>query len=238
MLLRAYSDLHGFLPTVEPCDALLIAGDICPIDGEFGDHSPASQARWIEQYFNPWIDAQPTDRVVLIGGNHDAILDPDYAEGCAYQLHSRVEYLVDGGTRLGEDGPTVWGQPWIPTLQNWPFYRSDDQLREIAAAVPPGQDIWLLHSPPASAEPSYGLDRTHRGVRAGKPIMTDRIEELAPKLIICGHIHEGFGLAELAGVPVANVAYVDQGYAPRHRHLAVEYDCAAGSVAAMEMVTT
>lgn len=224
MIIRAYSDLHGYLPHLEPCDALLIAGDICPIDGEYGDHEPKTQARWLKEVFNPWIDAQPVEQVVLIGGNHDAILDPVQGRGFHHELHPKITYLQDSGMQIKNGGPKVWGHPWIPKLAMWPFYKPNFKLKVIADEMPPGYDIWLLHSPPASFEPSYRLDYAKNGEHAGNPFITPRIAELKPQLVICGHIHEGYGLTGLHDSNVANAAFIDEKYRVRWRHLGIEWD--------------
>lgn len=224
MLIRAYADLHGFLPHIEPCDALLLAGDTCPIEGEFGDHEPMTQARWLREVFNPWVDAQPVERVVLIGGNHDAILDRVYSQGLPYELHEKITYLLDSGTRIGETGPRVWGSPWTPELVEWPFYKTHFGLREIAAAMPRDYEIWLLHSPPASSAHGYRLDYAKNGEHAGNPFTTLRLAELKPQLVICGHIHEGYGIAGLHESNIANAAFLDQGYQVRWRHIEIEWN--------------
>ena len=57
----AISDLHGdLIPADEfpPCDLLLIAGDVSPID----DHSPRAQQLWLETVFAPWLSQLPARR--------------------------------------------------------------------------------------------------------------------------------------------------------------------------------
>lgn len=236
MLIRAYSDFHGFLPHIEPCDVLLIAGDISPIGGEYGDHSPKTQARWLKEVFNHWVEAQPVQHVVLIGGNHDAILDPIYGRGFHYELHPKITYLLDSGIQLGEHGPRVWGSPWIPKLARWPFYKPNYRLEEIAAQVPHGHEIWLLHGPPHSAEPGYRLDLAKNGDHAGNPFTAARIEELEPQLVICGHIHEGYGLTGLHESNVANVAFIDETYGVRWRHLEIDWNDDERSIERVELM--
>lgn len=68
MRVCAISDLHGFLPEIEPCDLLLICGDIMPLNIQ--SNMPASE-KWLDEVFIPWIDNQPIDQAILIAGNHE-----------------------------------------------------------------------------------------------------------------------------------------------------------------------
>lgn len=221
MLIRAYSDLHGFLPHIEPCDLLLIAGDICPIDGEYGDHRPETQARWLKEVFNPWCEAMPVDQIVLIAGNHDAIFEAKF-DAIEYEQSEKWWYLFDSSVQI-ENGPLIFGQPWIPNLARWPFYKTDLELRELADKLPDGHAIWLLHSPPCSLEPDYHLDMTTRGEHVGNPYVTRVIEERGPQLVICGHIHEGFGRAVIGHSAIANASFVNERYVPMHRHIEIDW---------------
>lgn len=236
MLLRAYSDFHGFLPRVEPCDALLIAGDICPIDGEYGDHEPKTQARWIKEVFNPWCEAMPVEQIVLIAGNHDAILDPIHGRGFHYELGEKVTYLLDESVQI-EGGPLIFGSPWIPNLARWPFYRPGYRLRELAQEMPANHDVWMLHAPPAAFESGYKLDwGSGSDGHVGNPYVTPVIEGRGPQLVICGHVHQGFGVAAIGNSNIANVAFVDERYRVKHRHFEIEWDEAERSITRVEAI--
>lgn len=212
----------------------MIAGDVCPIDGEYGDHTAKVQARWLKEVFNPWVEQLSTEQVFLIGGNHDAILDPIYGWGIHFELHPKITYLIDIGAGLGDAGPFVWGSPWIPQLAGWPFFKPAHQLREIAEAMPGGYDIWLLHCPPFSL--GYQLDYTKHGDHAGNPFTAKRIHDLKPQLVVCGHIHEGAGVNFIGETNVANAAFTDQRYAVRWRHVEIDWNEDERSVERVEMV--
>src|SRR4051812_1778145 len=111
--LAAISDLHGYLPDTPPCDALLIAGDICPVD----DHSLPYQREWLKTAFAPWLERQPATKIVGIAGNHDFIAeeDDDLMRGLPWT------YLRDETTEAG--GLTIHGSPWTVTFMQWAFMR-------------------------------------------------------------------------------------------------------------------
>lgn len=223
MLIRAYSDFHGFLPQIDPCDALLIAGDVCPVSGEYGDHTPKTQARWLRDVFRPWCIDMPVDYIILTPGNHDAIFEPKN-KGFHFELSRKVAFVIDRTVEIDRGGPRVYAEPWIPNLAMWPFYQSNLKLEARAESLPGNADIWMFHAPPASPENrAYALDLTKHGDHVGNKYITPKIVEKAPQLVICGHIHEGFGVDRIGQSDVANVAFVDENYEPRWSHLEITW---------------
>lgn len=211
MLIRAYSDLHGMLPVVDPCDVLLIAGDVCPIIGE---HGVDEQARWIESEFSQWLGQIDAKQIVLTPGNHDFVFEKrtDWPE-----MHATL--LIDESIKLIDDGPSLHASPWVPTLREWAFYGDDEKLAAAAEAIPAGTDIWLQHGPP------FGIVDTlwRNGSHVGNEFTLRALEAKPPQVFICGHIHEAAGFVDHAGTLVANVSFVDEFYDPQFRHLALEW---------------
>jgi Icc-related predicted phosphoesterase len=197
LTVAAASDLHGVLPVIPPCDLLLLAGDLCP------DAPERAQARWLDTEVRQWLRTVPAHEVVAIAGNHDFV----------FQEHPQVlpplpwHYLQDSGiTVLGEK---IWGTPWQPVFFDWAFNLNEPELEQKWQLIPEGTDILVVHGPP------FGFgDLTVRGRRTGSPSLTRRIEEIQPKLVVCGHIHEGRGMYRLGKTLVVNVSQVDARYQP------------------------
>ncbi len=105
----------------------------------------------------------------------------------------------------------------------WPFFKPNFRLRVLAENIPRGHDIWTFHGPPAVYDSGYVLDLV-RGKHVGNQFVTESIFDLEPQLVVCGHIHEGFGIEQIGSSPVANVAFVDEHYRPRFQHLEIEWD--------------
>jgi Icc-related predicted phosphoesterase len=221
MKIIAVADLHGLLPNIPECDLLLIAGDIAPdlpMPSRHGSGYAAGvkagqhrQLDWLADDFKRWLEEIPAKEVVGIAGNHDFAFELPHAYRDLDGL--RWTYLRDEA-HLTDAGLYVYGTPWVPALPNWAFYASENMLRHRAAAVPENLHILMTHGPP------YGYrDKIITGTSVGDVPMAARLRELsasgeAPKAVICGHIHEGFGVEHFEDIPIINVAYVDENYEP------------------------
>jgi Icc-related predicted phosphoesterase len=195
------ADLHEHLVDVPRCDLLLIAGDV---SFAFKGDLPAKQAFLIGQ-FNNWLEHVPATEVVLVAGNHDQSIE---AYGMPDGL--RCHYLEDGGVELF--GLRIWGTPWQPWFSDWAFNapRRDGEsfLATKFDAIPVDTNIVVAHGPPRG----YG-DRT-RDEHVGSTAMTATLERVQPRLMVCGHIHPGYGRYQLGDTEIVNAALVDDQYRP------------------------
>jgi Icc-related predicted phosphoesterase len=201
----ALSDLHGELPPpahMPDCELLLIAGDICPLD----DHHPWAQHQWLKTKFARWLEKVPAAHVIGIAGNHDMIF-AQTQEPLAPNLP--WHYLEDESIELA--GLRIHGTPWIPWMgRGWVFQDPEEDeeeefLAKKFAASPAGLDILLAHTPPAGGP----LALTMEGEYAGSAALAEVIERTHPRLVVCGHIHEGRGIERKGASTIANVSSLD-----------------------------
>lgn len=202
MRIVALSDQHGFLPEVPPCDLLIVAGDVCP--DRFGPFTamqdPHQQQAWFDRNVRPWFAAAPAAHKILTWGNHDwcgQVCDFQ-SDSPAHAGSTDLQILVDEGTTVPRssdmDGRvSVWATPWSNKFMRWAFMKRPSDLEQIYAAIPAGVDILVSHQPPL-----YYGDRTldlgsGRVDHVGSCELLDSIERVRPALVICGHIHGGFG---------------------------------------------
>lgn len=212
MLIRALADQHGIFPKVEPCDVLLIAGDVCPMDSHQENH----QRAWLRNQFSEWLNELPAERIIGIAGNHDFALQK--YKGLGDELP--WEYLEDSSLDL--DGLKVYGSPWVPNLPAWAFYGDAPTLREKVDAIPDDVDILITHGPPDGI-----LDRVLYGINVGSSALASALRyRIKPRLHVFGHIHESHGREKLEGddhnVIFANVSIVDENYTERHKPMEFE----------------
>lgn len=215
MHILATADLHGNRPEVEPCDLLLIGGDICPLGYE-DDYD--LMLKWLDGPFRNWLAGIEAKQIIGIAGNHDFIFQymPTFVE----RLHLPWTYLKDSETEY--EGLRIYGMPWVPNLSAWAFFAPKEALKERYDAIPKEADIILSHGPVHG----YGDTHYYSGEKLGCKSGTDMLERVKPKAFVCGHIHEGFGSYRYEGrnhiTNIYNVSYVDETYAPRFQIIEID----------------
>jgi hypothetical protein len=229
MRIVALSDQHGHLPAIPPCDLLIVAGDICP--DRFGPaiamHAPERQQAWFDVTARPWLVAAPATHKVLTWGNHDwcGQLCNFTEDSPAVASAGNLQILVDEGTNLpGDHHPiSIWATPWSNQFMRWAFMKPPEELARIDAGIPAGIDILVSHQPPYGYGDLCANYNTGRIEHFGSRELLAAIERVRPKLVFCGHMHEGFGRYEHEGIPIYNVSVVDDRYRLVHEPTVVDF---------------
>lgn len=224
MIVDCISDLHGYLPTLEGGDLLIIAGDLT-----------ATHKEREYQFFCIWLNNQSYRKKLLISGNHDTFLQGWDNIKYGHPINDPdkfTEYLCDSGTEF--EGLKIWGSPWTSQFPGinprcCAFTRPlCVPLKDRWDLIPDDVDILITHGPPFGI-----LDRVERdcGLSAGDTDLRDALEKrIKPQLHVFGHIHEnggqkivfkrpGFG-AENNTICV-NASYVNERYQPVHKPVRV-----------------
>jgi predicted phosphohydrolase len=208
MRVAASSDLHGFLPRVPPCDLLLLAGDLCPLN----DHGLEFQGSWLNTDFRRWLEGVPAKRIVGVAGNHDFVF-----EQAPELVPADLPWIYLQDTAVTIDGRLIWGSPWQKWFAdmafNAPLPDNDEEkfLTRVYSGIPDDAAVVMTHGPP------YGVgDRTPRDTHAGSRALLRRLQDVQPRLAVFGHIHAGRGLYRVGETPAANVAHVNENYLPAY----------------------
>jgi calcineurin-like phosphoesterase family protein len=193
------SDTHLKCPQVPDGDLLLHAGDFTS-RGKFDE----MQAQL------DWLGALPHRHKVVVGGNHDRVLDPSYiAKHPKFDQGGKFEELdwhditylertsvtlefPDAGRSL-----RIYGCPLTPAYvapkggrgpyYSWAFlYDGKDHM--WANTVPDDTDILLVHGPPKGH-----LDNDGKGC----PHFLREVWRVRPPLVVFGHMHRSRGLETL-----------------------------------------
>jgi Icc-related predicted phosphoesterase len=120
----------------------------------------------------------------------------------------------------------IWGTPWQPWFYNWGFNApkrgGEAFLRDKFSAIPKETDIIICHGPPhglgdhevEGMYEHYGYGDTP--ARSGSRALGAAMRRVNPKLLVCGHIHQGYGTYEVSGkqTTVVNAAIVNYEYQP------------------------
>ncbi|MDG1477993.1 MAG: metallophosphoesterase family protein [Myxococcota bacterium] len=122
--------------------------------------------------------------ICYVPGNHDlrSLRYPGNVDG--------EQAEIDGLTITGIGGTN-------PPRRGFPYEWTDDEIR--ARSVPPS-DIIISHCPPADTPLDFAKG-------AGRHVGSAAIRERAEAhhgVLVCGHIHESFGVAQLSGCLMMN----------------------------------
>ena len=146
----AISDLHGYLPEIEPVDILLIAGDISPLDIQFNKEM---MKKWLENTFANWIKELPLDKVYLVAGNHDVYFEglsqiqlDEFRTKCNFKLvYLENNHIIH---KHEDKEYKIFGTPYCHIFGNWPFMRTEQYMEEKFKQIPDEVDIIISHDPP------------------------------------------------------------------------------------------
>jgi len=183
------SDTHTLHDQVciPECDLLLHAGDIT---GRGAAKQLKAFARWFDDQSN-------ATHKVAIPGNHDHFCEDDPVN--ARRMFKKSHLIIDETIELL--GLKIYGTPWSPWFYDWAFNlpRRDKGVGKIAEAcwaqIPEDTDILLVHGPPHKIldKVDHCFLNHNEDPHAGCPQLLNRIKEIKPKLVVCGHVHEGHG---------------------------------------------
>jgi calcineurin-like phosphoesterase family protein len=179
------SDTHNAQPHLPPGDILLHAGDLTQTG-----NIPKLQAQL------NWLNSQPHQHKILIAGNHDKVLDADFIAnnpqrdfgGSVKDLQwGNVVYLKENSVVLkvgkSKKGVKIWGSPMTPKADGGGF-RYHPKTNIWKDRIPRDTDIVLVHGPPRGYVDGGGK---------GCKFLLEELRSVRPRLVVCGHIHEGSG---------------------------------------------
>lgn len=192
------SDTHGkhgdiYIPKV---DYLIHAGDFSNLGNEKELDS-----------FNGWVrklkEGGTIKGAIVCAGNHELSLEVRPKQARKH-LPDIDHLLTHEGIEI--DGLKIWGCSYTPVFYNWAFMRSEDDLYWIYNQIPVNLDILICHGPPRGFCDWNG--REHVGSHALAEILAIK----APKVLICGHIHDSRGVDQLKNTIIINASSADPNY--------------------------
>lgn len=197
MKVAVISDQHGNLPPIPKCDLLIVSGDITGANPYgYRDESKAIDDYWQKWFYREWMVWRAGIPTVAVAGNHDTCF-----EFCGPPDIDNFHYLCDSGCQLA--GLNFWGVPWVCQWDNLAFNTSDCGMRTVFSYVPHGTNVVVCHMPPLG----YGdIPKDITTHHVGSIAITNMVSRVKPRLLTCGHIHEGHGIYDMNGTTVVNAA--------------------------------
>lgn len=227
MKITAISDLHGNLIDIEPCDTLLICGDISPLEIQ---RDYIQMTKWFFNEFQEWIMNLPCDRVILTPGNHDFWFEKMITQPQTY-LFDKLTILINGEANIYSDVDhkyyKIFGTPYCKDFGCWAYMPGNAILPSVYSTIPKNVDILMCHDSPQVGYVANIMKQKSEtypnGVPAGNIYLFDEIVEKKPKYVLSGHIHSGdHTLQEYAGTKYANVSILDESYSIKYKPLTFE----------------
>jgi Icc-related predicted phosphoesterase len=203
------SDLHGYLPKIEPCDLLLVAGDICPV----WNHDISYQQEWLDHEFREWLQEVPANKIIACVGNHDIIFEQNP------KLVPKLPwiYLQDESVKIGKI--KIYASPWQLRFYDWAFNLDEPELNKKFDKIEKC-DILITHSPAFECGDYSKYENKHCGSKR----LREKIEEHRPKFHIAGHFHSGYSMRPylIGDIPSYNVSLCNERYQPINEPIMVE----------------
>lgn len=236
MKIAVFSDTHNKHKKISlpQCDIAIFAGDATSLGQK---HEMDSFLKWYGK------QEQCTHKI-LVAGNHDRSFDSKFfytfedhdlfeenfpkgkpgwlLERLDYQSVSNNLYYLENSFKVVE-GLKIWGSPITPSFhrQHWAFNADrNEEIRKYWDLIPTDADIVITHGP------VYGkLDYVPESQEfTGCVDLKDKIESVAPKIFICGHIHSGRGVSYDGKTLYVNSAIVDNSYQIQGDPMIIEFD--------------
>jgi predicted phosphodiesterase len=191
------SDTHG-----QHHQLILPKGDVLV---HAGDVSARGKAAEVLDFLH-WFAAQDFEHKLFIAGNHDFYFENTPADAIRQMIPAGITYLNDSGTTIGSI--SIWGSPVTPWFYDWAFNRRrGPDIQQHWELIPAGTQVLVTHGP------VFGiLDRTDGGLNAGCDDLLVKVNELKPRVHICGHIHEAYGQVSRDGTTFINASVLNQRY--------------------------
>lgn len=227
MKVTAISDLHGNLIDIEPCDLLLICGDISPLDIQ---RDYIQMTKWIFNEFQEWIMKIDCPTIILTPGNHDFWFEKMITQSNTY-LFDKLTILIDGEARIYNDVDHKWykiyATPQCRDFGKWAYMPGNKNLSKYYSNIPYNLDILMCHDSPQVGYVGNIMEQKSEkypnGVPAGNIYLFNEIVEKKPKICLSGHIHSGDHKSNIYGDTMyTNVSILDESYSIYFKPLTFE----------------
>jgi Icc-related predicted phosphoesterase len=208
MKLVAISDTHLRHVTIPSGEILLHAGDLA-FRGNFNEIVEAFET------LKQGLEGTNFKRKFLTPGNHDGLFQE--SPGFAKQIAEQYGWTLLHNELIEFEGIRFFGSAIQPIFGNWYFNEVDGRRANFWDGAP-DCDVLVTHCP------AHGLrDELQEGGGAGCRFIRKYIDEVKPKLHVCGHLHYGYGQMQHGPTTIINSACCDDNYRAVNKPLEFTY---------------
>ncbi|KIW16011.1 hypothetical protein PV08_06062 [Exophiala spinifera] len=195
------SDTHNQTPRLPSGDILIHAGDLT------NNGSRSELEKTVS-----WLAKTNFKLKIVVCGNHDVTADVDFYREYGTYFHNQkredpeqfiallsshsIIYLNHESrlVRLAHDDGAVtplkiFGSPYSPSRGFWAFGYSAEEASALWDQIPLDSDIVVTHTPA-----KFHRDECSTRGTAGCEILRQTLWRVRPRLFVCGHIHEAYGV--------------------------------------------
>jgi len=170
-----------------------------------GDVSRKGEEHEIINFLN-WFSKTDFEFKILIAGNHDFFFERENEIKIKELIPENIIYLNDSPVVV--NGIKIWGSPVTPWFYDWAFNRNRGaDILKHWNLIPADTDILITHGPVYKIH-----DKTIYGEEVGCEDLFKKVNEIKPKVHICGHIHEAYGVTENSGIKFINASVLNERY--------------------------
>lgn len=191
-------------------DVLIHAGDLTSMGYE---HEIREFCSWFNKIDN-------YDHKIFIAGNHDWGFQDNVDKIMEIvNSYKTITYLQDDWVKI--DDVKIYGSPWQPRFFNWAFNADPgEDIQQHWNKIPEDTDILITHGP------AYGyVDRViGRPEHLGCSDLRVKVEDIKPKMHVCGHIHTGYGYICNEHTHFFNAAVLNESYNFTQKPINIEWD--------------
>lgn len=199
-------------------DVLLHSGDIC-----FAHKGDIYTEEKHIRDFNDWLGELDYKHKIVCAGNHDFILEDKVR---AKELLTNATYLDQELIEI--EGFRIYGEPRQPEFCSWAFNVSRKNMEHVWELVPENVDILVTHGPPhgfadeANDIHAYPPKIIRVGCKHQRTMIDSRLTTSPFKLVVCGHIHSGYGQHQNGPTRIVNASVVNERYNAVNKPIVVE----------------
>lgn len=177
-----------------------------------------------------WMKNLPHEHKLIVCGNHELEVSGDTQ--LVKDIFEKDGIRVIHDEVVDIDGVKFYGQPRTPEFFDWGWmYRRGFEANQIWSGLPEGIDVVVCHGPPfgyGDVCPDY--TNRHKGtsaslVHVGCAEQAQRLSEVKPSFVVCGHVHFSYGPhATPWGTVVVNSSICTERYEPSNRPPVINFD--------------